>query len=103
MQQYYTLEEAAKLLQMSADDLRELARKKQVRAFQDRGTWRFRQQDIQELARERGIGSEPELKLGEGGKAAAKRPADSDLLPVDFELEDSSSAIGREKLESPQK
>lgn len=85
MQQFYTLEEAAKVLQISSDDLREMAKKKEVRAFQDRGSWRFRAQDIQEMARERGIGSGPDLMLGEAAKAA-KRPADSDLLPVDFEL-----------------
>ena len=37
----------------------------QIRSFQDRGTWRFRVQDIQELARQRGAGSEPELPLSQ--------------------------------------
>ncbi|MFO0876584.1 MAG: helix-turn-helix domain-containing protein [Gemmataceae bacterium] len=102
MQQYLTLDEAAKYLQMSPDELREMAKKKTIRAFQDRGSWRFRSQDIEELARKRGLGSEVELQLGEGkksgdsGKKAAK-PADPDLIPADFALEDDEVPIGREK------
>src|SRR5438105_3182779 len=64
-QAYYTLEEAARMLAMSTDDLKQMARKGQLRSFQDRGTWRFRVQDIQELARQRGMGSDPELILGD--------------------------------------
>src|SRR5262249_35379138 len=46
----------------------------EVRAFADRGTWRFRTQDIEEMARRRGLGSSPELPLGE---APRPRPHDS--------------------------
>ncbi len=73
-QDYYTLEEAAQIVHISPDELKQLARKGELRSFQDRGTWRFRVQDIQELARRRGVGSDPELVLGE---AAAPRPTDS--------------------------
>src|SRR3982750_310768 len=72
-QDYYTLEEASQIVLMSAEELKQLARKGTLRSFQDRGTWRFRVQDIQELARTRGVGSEPELVLGE---APIPRPAD---------------------------
>ena len=71
MQQYLTLEEAAKMLLLSVDDLREMAKKKTLRAFQDRGSWRFRLQDVEELARKRGINSDPEVRLGEGKKGSA--------------------------------
>jgi hypothetical protein len=74
VQGYYTLEESASILGMSADELKQLARKGELRSFQDRGTWRFRIQDIQELARSRGQGSEPELVLGETPKP---KPTDS--------------------------
>src|SRR3954463_13854180 len=73
-QTYYTLDEAAQVLRMSADDLKQMARKGEIRSFQDRGTWRFRVQDIQELARRRGVGSDPDLVLGEAPKP---RPTDS--------------------------
>src|SRR3954451_5366984 len=63
MVQYYTLEQAATLLRTTAEQLKEMARKGEVRAFQDRGTLRFRSQEIDELARSRGLGSEPELQI----------------------------------------
>lgn len=104
MQQYLTLEEAAKYLQMPADELREMAKKKAIRAFQDRGSWRFRAQDIEELARTRGLGSDAELQLREAKKTSAeskktstKKPEDQDLLTADFALEDEEVPLGKEK------
>jgi excisionase family DNA binding protein len=89
MPQYYTLEEAAKVLQMPLEELREKAKKKEIRAFQDRGNWRFRAQEIDELARERGIGSEPELQLREATsksppprRASDGNPVESDVVPI---------------------
>jgi excisionase family DNA binding protein len=104
MQQYLTLEEAAKALQMSPDELREMAKKKTVRAFQDRGSWRFRLQDIEELARSRGLSSDAELQLGEGAMSgpAAKKPGDSEAIPADFSLDEDEVPIGREKQASDQ-
>lgn len=46
MSQFYTLEEAASKLNISVDDLRELAKKREVRSFQDRGVLRFKSEDI---------------------------------------------------------
>jgi excisionase family DNA binding protein len=65
MVQYYTLQEAAARLQVSPEQLKEMAKKNEVRAFQDRGTLRFRAQEIDELARVRGLSSDPELQLGD--------------------------------------
>src|SRR5438445_695492 len=65
MAQYYTLEEAARVLQLTPDEVKKLAEGKKVRTFRDRGTLRFRSQDIDELARSLGLGSEPDLQLGE--------------------------------------
>jgi excisionase family DNA binding protein len=93
-QQYYTLEEAAKVLQMPPDELREMAKKKEVRAFQDRGNWRFQASQIEELARKRGIGSEPDLPLGDATKKPAKA---DDPLAVDFSLEDEAVPLGKDK------
>jgi excisionase family DNA binding protein len=64
-QGYYTLDEAAKILHISADEMKQMARKGQLRSFQDRGTWRFRVQDIDEMARTRSAGSDPELPLAD--------------------------------------
>src|SRR5438067_1112494 len=74
VQGYYTLEESAQILGISPDELKQRARKGEIRSFQDRGTWRFRIQDIQELARQTGKGSDPELALGE---ALTPKPTDS--------------------------
>jgi excisionase family DNA binding protein len=74
MQQYYTLEQAAQILRINPDQLKEMARKKEIRAFQDRSGWRFRAQEIDEMARAKGYGSDPELPLGEAAKA---KPGDS--------------------------
>jgi len=41
-QGYYTLDEAAIRLAMAPDELKAMARPGEIRAFQDRGTWRFR-------------------------------------------------------------
>ncbi len=64
MVQYYTLQEAAAKLHISPEQLKEMAKKNEVRAFQDRGNLRFRAQEIEDLARMRGFASEPEMQLG---------------------------------------
>jgi hypothetical protein len=65
MAQFYSLEEAARVLGMSAEDLKSKAQTREVRAFLDGGTWRFRVVDVDELARRRGLGSDAELRLSD--------------------------------------
>src|SRR5215216_2178400 len=65
MAQYYTLDEAARVLQTTADEVRKMADDKKLRTFRDKGTLRFRAQEIDELARQMGIGSDADLQLGE--------------------------------------
>jgi len=79
-QGYYTLQEAAQFLKMSVDELKQFAQKGKIRSFQDRGTLRFRVQDVHELARARG-GSSDEHELAidapggskSGGSSASKK------------------------------
>src|SRR3954471_22668546 len=74
VQGFYGLDEAAAILGMPADQLNQMAQKREIRAFADRGTWRFRTQDVDEMARRLGRGSNPELQLGEAPpKPAAPR------------------------------
>src|SRR5262245_30729600 len=84
MVQYYTLEEAAKVLQTSPDKLREMANRKEVRAFQDRGSLRFRAAEIDELARARGLGSDAEVQFGEAAKgpSASRSPSPTPKSPT---------------------
>jgi len=65
MPQYYSLEEAARVLGLSPDELKAKANQREVRAFQDGGTMQFRVADIDELARRRGLGSDPDLSLSD--------------------------------------
>lgn len=83
MVQYYTLEQAAQLLQVTPDKLKEMVKQGKIRAFQDRGTLRFRTQEIDELVRSLGLGSDQHLQPGE---APSGKPAGS-----------SSSSRGRSK------
>ena len=73
-QQYYSFEEAARALGISTDELNRLREKGQIRAFADRGTWKFRKLDIDEAARKRGLGSDPEISMTSSGLHEA--PAD---------------------------
>src|SRR5215468_7782315 len=65
MPQFYTLEEAARALGMSPEELKAKAQSRDIRAFMDSGSWRFRVADIDELARRRGMGSDPDLSLSD--------------------------------------
>jgi excisionase family DNA binding protein len=86
VQGYYNLEEAARILGMDGDKLSQMAQRREIRAFADRGTWRFRTQDVEEMARRLGMGSNPDIQLGDptGAKPAAKAPSDD---VFDFSLE----------------
>jgi hypothetical protein len=75
VQGYYTLDEAAQVLGVSTEELKQKARTKELRSFQDRGTLHFRIQDIQELARQRQMTSDPDLTLGEASLPPASGPA----------------------------
>ena len=65
MAQFYTLEEAARVLGLSPEDLKLKAQHREVRAFMDSGSWQFRVADVDELARRRGMGSDPDLSLSD--------------------------------------
>jgi hypothetical protein len=65
MAQFYTLEEAARVLGMNPEELKTQAQSRKVRAFMDSGSWRFRVADVDELARRRGMGSDPDLSLSD--------------------------------------
>src|SRR5438552_18128053 len=77
VQGYYGLEEAAEILGLSPERLSQMAQRRGIRACADRGTWRFRTQDVEEVARRFGRGSSPELQLGEAPQPAKKAPAAS--------------------------
>lgn len=55
-QGFFSLDEAAQALGLTPDDLNRMAQRREIRAFADRGAWRFRVQDVEDLSRKRGGG-----------------------------------------------
>jgi hypothetical protein len=74
MAQYYTLDEASKILGLTTDEFRKkLATQwKTIRRFPDGATLRFQSRDIDELARQAGRASESELVVGDAPLALAE-------------------------------
>jgi excisionase family DNA binding protein len=83
-QDFYTLEQAAQRLGLSTDKLVEMAKRREVRAYMDRGTQRFRKEEIEELARRRGMGSDVEVQLGDSSQTHTTAPTkQEDVFPFD--------------------
>ncbi len=75
---FYTLEEAAAKLNVTPDKLRQMAQRGEVRAFMDRGTWRFRASEVDDLARRLGLASSSELEAQGPKTPKPSVPADKD-------------------------
>lgn len=60
---YLSLEEAAAILKIQTDELIRLREKGDVRGFADRGTWKFKGEDIEELQRRLQPDSNPDVPL----------------------------------------
>lgn len=65
MADFYSLEEAARELGMSVDELRDKVRTQEIQGYRDRGDLHFKKDYIKELARQRGMGSDPDLSLSD--------------------------------------
>jgi hypothetical protein len=76
-QEFCTLEQAAQMLGISPQELNGMAQRREVRAFADRGTWRFRIADIEELARQRGTSSDADQPVI---TAQAAPPGEQDIF-----------------------
>ena len=60
---YLSIEEAAAQVGISSAELNRLREKGMIRAFADRGTWKFKEEDVEKLARSRQADSDPEVPL----------------------------------------
>lgn len=60
---YLSLEEAAAVLRMGTDELIRLRERGGIRGFADRGTWKFREEDVLEVQRSRQADSDPDVPL----------------------------------------
>ena len=88
MPQFYTLEEAARVLGMSPESLKLKAQQREIRAFMDSGSWRFRVADVDELARRQGMGSDPDISLSDPDLFAppSEMGSNDDLGASEFQL-----------------
>ena len=102
MAQFYTLEEAARVLGMSPEELKAKAQHREVRAFLDGGSWRFRVADVDELARRRGLGSDAELRLSDLDLPAGRRRRRSDEIDLsEFQLGAAKPDLGQPTMDVP--
>ncbi len=99
MAEFYTLEEAARVLGMSPDDLKTKAQEREVRGFLDGGSWQFRKADVEELARRHGLGSDAELRLSDLEVPAASGAAFEDLDLSEFQLGVAKADLGAETMQ----
>lgn len=60
---YLTLEEAAETLGLAKDQLNRLRERGEIRGFADRGSWKFREEDIEEFRRSQQADSSPDFPI----------------------------------------
>ncbi|MEO2016806.1 MAG: helix-turn-helix domain-containing protein [Fuerstiella sp.] len=84
---YLTLEEAAERLGLSTDQLMRLREKGEIRGFADRGSWKFKEQEIEEFARRQEVDSAPDVQI------VAPTAADSSAGEEDLDLSASDSDV----------
>lgn len=60
---YLSIEEAAEQLGINTTELNRLREKGSIRAFADRGTWKFKEEDVETLSRTRQADSNPDVPL----------------------------------------
>ncbi|MEX0701772.1 MAG: helix-turn-helix domain-containing protein [Planctomycetales bacterium] len=66
---YIELDEAARSLGLSPEELNRLREKGEIRGFADRGNWKFKAEDVEEFGRSRQVDSSPDVPML-GGVAA---------------------------------
>lgn len=92
---YLSLDEAASMLGMPREEITRLREKGELRGFADRGTWKFKVEDIETLGRSRQADSDPEVPLmlddSESSEAILVEDDVPDLLASDSSPKDSSA------------
>ena len=75
---YLNMEEASAAAGVSIDDLKDLRENGKIRGFADRGTWKFKSEDIEEFVRSRQADSDPEVPLFDDDDASSSSVAIGD-------------------------
>jgi hypothetical protein len=78
---YLNLEEAAQLLGMAPDELVRFRERGEIRGFADRGTWKFKSEDVEDFARSRDADSSPEVPILD--ESPKRKPSAQDPLAGD--------------------
>ncbi|MCA9053580.1 MAG: helix-turn-helix domain-containing protein [Planctomycetaceae bacterium] len=60
---YLSLEETASALGIAKDELIRMRERGEIRGFADRGTWKFREEDVQQVRRSRQADSDPDVPM----------------------------------------
>jgi len=85
---YLSLEEAASLLDMTTEQLMKVREQGDIRGFADRGSWKFREQDIDEFQRSRQADSSPDFPIitGDSSSSVLEEPQAADLSSSDSDV-----------------
>lgn len=85
---YLSLEEAAGLLDLTTEQLMKIREQGDIRGFADRGSWKFREQDIDEFQRSRQADSSPDFPIitGDSSSSVLEQPDAADLLSSDSDV-----------------
>ena len=76
---YLSLEEAAGMLKLKNDELVRLREKGEIRGFADRGTWKFKADDVEEFRRRRQPDSDPDVPIMNDDDLGERLMSDPDL------------------------
>lgn len=85
---YLSLEEAAAQLGINTSELNRLRERGEIRGFADRGTWKFKGEDVEEIGRRRQADSNPSVPLLDSGMALDDEPdsGSSSVLSADEDV-----------------
>ena len=85
---YLSLEEAAGLLDLTTEQLMKIREQGDIRGFADRGSWKFREQDIDEFQRSRQADSSPDFPIitGDSSSSVLEEPDAADLSSSDSDV-----------------
>ncbi len=85
---YLSLEEAASQLGISVDQLKRFREQGDIRGFADRGSWKFREQDIEEFLRSRQTDSAPDFPIitAESSSSVLEEPEREDFSSSDSDV-----------------
>ena len=99
IKKYLSLEEAAALLKLKNDELIRFREKGEIRGFADRGTWKFKADDVEEFRRRRQPDSDPDVPIVDDDDLGERLMSDPELQTFsgsENALEDEDDELGRQ-------